>query len=286
MTLILEANPVGTDELADWLELVLLKSALRGVGTQKLSSEAASQLGVEDHRLALALNALKKRASLIPNYAFEVDEVSVKIKDNVEKSSYIFLLLLSRPTNLMSWQTPSPTPAEVDYFENLVCIAMENYFGPNTHTIPFGWPSKCGRPENFDHAITWLADKIGIQPGRMYRSPRRKDGGVDVVLWRKFPDNRSGFPLALVQCTLQQNYVSKSRDIDLRLWSGWLELDREPTTILAIPNAVPGDEQWQEATANAVVFERVRIAQNLAFKLPENFHECVSKMIASLRSSH
>lgn len=284
MTVILEASPVGTDELADWLELFILKSAARGIGTQALSRETADQLGIEDHRFAHALNALQKRAFLLPNYPFEVNEISVKPKDWLALSPYTLLLLLSRPSNLMKWQSPSPTPSEVECFENLVCIALENYFGPNTQTIPFGWPSKCGRPENFDHAIIWLAEKIGIRPGRMYRSPRRKDGGVDVVLWRKFPDNRSGFPLALVQCTLQQNYVSKSRDIDLRLWSGWLELDREPTTILAIPNAVPGDEQWQEATANSVVFERIRLAQNLSQQLPLVFHDSVSQFIVNLRS--
>jgi len=285
MTLALEASPVGTDELADWLELLILKSSLKGLGTQKLSSEASSQLGIEDHRIALAFNAIKKRASLIPNYAFKVDEVSIRTRQGFLTSPYTLLLLLSRPSNLMNWQSSTPTPVEVETFESLTCLALEKYFGPNTQTLPFGWPSKYGRPENFNQAITWLADKIGILPGRMYRSPRRKDGGVDVVLWRKFPDNRSGFPLALVQCTLQQNYVSKSRDIDLRLWSGWLELDREPTTILAIPNAVPGDEQWQEATANSIVFERIRLAQNLTYELQESFQSLTAEMIFKLRSS-
>ena len=261
MASILDANPVGNDEIADWIELFIIYSGQKGFSTQKLADEAKEILNLEENKFVMAMNTLLKRSQLTSNYPFKVDEISVVCRDNYIDSPYTTLLFLSRPANLMTWQTSTPSEEELDIFETLVCDSLKNYLGSGAEAIPFGWPSKFGRPENFNDAVKWIAKKIGIGTGDLYRSPRRKDGGVDIVTWRKFPDNRAGFQICLVQCTLQQNYVAKSRDIDLRLWSGWLDLDRDPMTILAIPKAVPGDEQWSEATASSIVFERLRLAQ-------------------------
>jgi hypothetical protein len=284
MTVELEASPVGTDELADWLELYTLKSSEKGLSTQRLMAETEKQLNFEENKFALALNTLKKRANLIENYPFKVDDISIILKENIEMSAYLTLLFLSRPAVLMNWQTNMPTTEELDAFEIIVCDSLCSYFGPGTQATTFGWPSKSGRPENFDAAVKWLANKIGLQPGSMFRPPRRKDGGVDVVVWRHFPDNRSGFLIGLVQCTLQQNYVAKSRDIDLRLWSRWLEMDRDPITILAIPNAVPNGEHWQEATANSIVFERVRLSQNHSNILNDELQKFNKKTLSFLKT--
>ena len=283
MTINLEALPIGTDEIADWLELYLLKANAKGINTQRLLDAAKEQIYIEEHTFALAMNTLVKRSQLTANYPFLVDEIAVRLKEDYFKSAYTLLLMLSRPSNLMKWQTASPSLEEIDVFEGLVCNSLRNYLGTNSEAIPFGWPSKFGRPENFNEAIKWLAGKIGIQTGAMYRPPRRKDGGVDVVAWRRFPDNRSGFQVGLVQCTLQQNYVSKSRDIDLRIWSGWLDLERDPMTILAIPKAVPNDEQWNEATANSIVFERMRLSYFHSECIDETSQVYLQKVLSKLR---
>lgn len=283
MLVTLDAEPVGTDEIADWIELLIFKSKLKGVNTQKLFSAVNEQLGFEEHTFALAINTIMKRSQLIQSYPFLVDEVALIMKDDAYSSIYTMLLLLSRPTNLMSWQTTTPSQDELDVFESIVCIALCNYLGNDSEALPFGWPSKFGRPENFNEAIIWLASKIGVATGPLYRSPRRKDGGVDIVIWRRFSDNRTGFQIGLVQCTLQQNYVAKSRDIDLRLWSGWLQLERDPITFLAIPKSVPGDEHWNEASANSIVFERVRLAQFYMNELDEQMGKVLQKTLAKLR---
>jgi hypothetical protein len=38
-------------------------------------------------------------------------------------------------------------------------------------------------------------------------------------------------------------------------------MDRDPMTILAIPKTVPPGEQWNEISANAVIFDRLRLTQ-------------------------
>ena len=145
-------------------------------------------------------------------------------------------------------------------FEKITCLAAPALLGPGAKAIRFGWPSEVGRPHDFPSAIGWLAALMGIKPGRAYRPPRRQDGGVDVIAWRPFGDAKPGFPMVLVQCTLERDFIHKSRDVDLRTWAGWLAFDTDPTAVLAIPHSVPKDEDWREMAANVVVLDRIRLA--------------------------
>jgi len=144
-------------------------------------------------------------------------------------------------------------------FENLVAEAASRIWGDAGRALRFGWPSDIGRPPEFDLAIRWLAQKIGVEVGQGYRQPRRKDGGVDVVAWRPFPDSRSGFPVLLVQCTLQENLLAKGMDVDTRLWGSWLAMDVDPTTALATPIALAPGTVWDELALKYMVLDRIRI---------------------------
>jgi hypothetical protein len=124
---------------------------------------------------------------------------------------------------------------------------------------------------------------MGLKLGGAFRPPRRKDGGVDVVAWKPFKDRRSGFPIYLVQCTLQKEYVSKSRDIDLRIWAGWLEMDRDPITILAIPRSISPGESWNEVTANSIIFDRFRLVESLNNPIPEAQRTYVGELVTNFR---
>lgn len=105
-----------------------------------------------------------------------------------------------------------------------------------------------------------MAGRMNVRIGNSYRPPYNKDGGVDVVAWRPFPDGRSGFPVLLVQCTLERDYAHKAGDVDTRVWSGWLALDVDPSTALAIPEVVAAGEEWNALAARTVVLDRIRLA--------------------------
>jgi hypothetical protein len=155
-------------------------------------------------------------------------------------------------------------------FEKLVVIAMKNLLGSSSQAIRFGFPSE-DRPVEFPKAIEWLSKRMGIKSGEAYRPPRRKDGGVDVVAWRSFKDRRNGFPVYLVQVTCERNYSHKIYDVDLRLWSGWLNLDADPISVLAVPTTISLGEEWNEISSRVVVLERIRICELLgenALRLP------------------
>jgi hypothetical protein len=168
-------------------------------------------------------------------------------------------------------------------FEEFVALILTEYLGSNSHALAFGWPSKLGRPQEFNLAIEWLAAKMGIEPGSAFRPPRRKDGGVDVVAWKNFGDKRSGFPIYLVQCTLQRDFLPKSRDIDLRLWAGWLEMDRDPLAVLAVPKTISPGELWNEISANAIVLDRIRLSEYCNFNISSEIESYLEKILNKWR---
>jgi hypothetical protein len=149
------------------------------------------------------------------------------------------------------------------HLERITAAASRFLLGPGTQSVRFGWPSEDGRPVEFPDAVRWLAGLMKVPVGTSYRPPVNKDGGVDVVAWRPFPDGRSGFPVVLVQCTLERNYAHKAADVDRRVWSGWLRLDVDPTTALAVPDVVAAGEDWNALATRTVVLDRIRLSSLL-----------------------
>lgn len=280
----LESSPVGNEEIADWLEIAILAAGSKGNTNHKLHKWGLDWCNLSELQVSAGLKTMERRQALLgEKYPFDVNDLAVVFHESLALSVYSYLLLISRPTNSMPWQTQSPTQEESDLFEEFVASTLKDYLGSTAEAIPFGWPSKFGRPQEFHLAIEWLANLMAIKVGGAYRPPRRKDGGVDVIAWRPFKDKRSGFPIYLVQCTLQKDFVSKSRDIDLRLWAGWLELDRDPVTVLAIPKAVAPGEPWNEVTANAIIFDRARMTDANRVGLHVAQKEYLQKVIQTLR---
>jgi hypothetical protein len=255
----LQSTPQGNEEIADWIELSLLCSDSKILRFSDL--ERKSELyGVGDIQIRMASNLIARRSEVLRvNYPFVADGRSIRIENDALASGYTFCVLNSLSQNLITWDSNFNFGQGAEEFEQFSLSAIRSWLGADSDGVNFGWPSKHGRPMEFNHAIDWLAERIGVKAGSGFRPPRRKDGGVDLVVWRAFHDNKSGFPIYLAQCTLQQDYLAKGRDIDLRLWSGWLALERDPETILAIPRTVPVGTLWGELTANNLVLERLRL---------------------------
>ena len=284
MVLMLEASPTGNEEIADWIELAILTRGKKGITTHEIEKLASEWAGLSELQVASGLKVMERRSSLLASkYPYKLNEFAVVFDQRMECSAYIYLLLITRTSSSVSWQSPTPTQDESDLFEEFVAHALADYLGDGAEAIPFGWPSKFGRPLEFPLAINWLADKLGLKLGSAFRPPRRKDGGVDVVAWKPFKDRRSGFPIYLVQCTLQKEYVSKSRDIDLRIWAGWLEMDHDPVSILAIPRSIAPGESWNEASANSIIFERIRLSESMERPVSEEVQRYVEKLVAEFR---
>ncbi len=247
------------EDAADWIETTLL---VRGspIGIDELNSAAREDCGLADSEVGLGLRVMHMRQRhLGPLYPFSLTDIFVAPETSATSSNYAALLFLSPGSPTRQLVSPQPTGEMTALFERLTTVAIQALMGSESRALRFGWPSENGRPERFSDAIDWLANQMGIRSGTAFRSPLRKDGGVDVVAWRPFPDKRSGFPVALVQCTVQRDIVPKSRDIDVRNWAGWLALDLEPATFLAFPGTVAKTEDWNEIALRTLVLDRIRI---------------------------
>ena len=280
----LDVTPVGNEEIADWLEIAIIAAGQKGNTNHKLEEWAMGLCGLSEHQVASGLKTIERRSLILKEkYPFEINEYAVVLHTERLNGGYAYLLSISRPSYTAQWQSQSPTQQESDLFEEFVANVLKVYLGSNSQALSFGWPSKLGRPQEFPKAVEWLAEKMGIEPGSAFRPPRRKDGGVDVVAWKGFGDKRTGFPIYLVQCTLQRDFLSKSRDIDLRLWAGWLEMDRDPLAILAVPKTIPPGELWNEISANAIILDRIRLIEYCNFSNSSEIQGYLEKILTKWR---
>ena len=246
-------------EFADLIELSILSQSRSVFSIDKIRDMFPDYLHVDEIAIGLALEEMRRRHAILGDkYPFDVTNSRVLPIDT--PSVYKFLLATSFGSLSEDARSEHQVPI-AKRFEELVEFCVSTFFGDRTQIVNFGFPSLNGRPSNFPEAIEWLAAQMGINSGQAYRSPRRQDGGVDLVVWRTFDDRKPGIPIVLVQATIQQDLVAKSRDIDLRLWSGWLSMDVDPIMALASPHVISNIEVWNEISRNCLLFDRVRLTQ-------------------------
>jgi hypothetical protein len=255
--------------LADLIEVGVLARGVTGLSAAEARELLAEVAGAANESADMALNVMQRRERLLGGrYPFRVSAVGVRLARNTHDLPYTSLLLMS--SRASPFRTAAGGLADAaTILESLTCAAVRGLLGGPARAVRFGWPSEHGRPREFPDAVRWLASQMGLRVGSSYRSPRRQDGGVDVVGWRPFGDGQPGFPILLVQCTLERDFVHKSGDVDLRVWSGWLAFDTDPLTALAIPYTVSSAEDWKEMATRVIVLDRLRLASLIAADAPE-----------------
>jgi len=269
--------PLDSEIIADWLELNSLSQNDNAIGFDKLRLLASEELDLPLQRIDVAFNLLKRRSEILQDsYPFDIKSVGMVRRQDWNELPYTFLLRISSGIDHPFSLSLAENVDRIESFEHLVVHALQNLLGENSKALRFGFPSE-DRPVEFPKAIEWLSERMGIKVGQAYRPPRRKDGGVDVVAWRPFRDRRNGFPVYLVQVTCERNYSHKVFDIDLRLWSGWLNLDTDPVSVLAVPTTISIGEEWNEISTRVVVLERIRICELLAISNVEVQTQSIGK---------
>jgi hypothetical protein len=250
-----------TEAIADWIETSVLVSRSGHLGRDRLDDLAQSEIGTPPMKVAMALDTMAKRAAVLgASYPFVVSDLAVLRRGGRHAGSYAALLHLTPGSVARQTVRASDTAAMGELLEQISEAALANFWGDGGEALSFGYPSRHGRPETFDQAVVWLAKRIGVEPGRGYRPPRRKDGGVDVVAWRQFSDRRPGFPIALSQCTIQAETFTKTTDIDLRLWASWLAMDVDPLSLLVIPGTIrAAGPDWRQLATVVMVIDRIRL---------------------------
>jgi hypothetical protein len=152
-----------------------------------------------------------------------------------------------------------------EWFDELVLNVLLTYLGPEAQGIRFGWPASGDRPPSFPDAVKWLAGRLRLSEGVGTPSTDLKDGGVDVVAWKHFADQRTGFLVVLGQVTAEDDWRSKFGDVLLKKWHGWIDFGADPITVLAVPFAISTEwERWDELRrATSLLLDRLRISEFL-----------------------
>lgn len=272
--IISELAPSTADDIADCLESLILCSPSRAIGLGQLQEFATSLLQVGDASLTFAVNRMRNRKLVLGElYPFEFDVSSIVRHDDASFFPYTQFLLMSGTGLVQLDSGDSALSGPEQWFEDLTLESVRSWLGTGAEGVRFGWPSDSGRPADFPEAIRWLSSRMNVELGSAYRPPIRKDGGVDVVVWRPFGDRRSGFPIVLVQCTLQRDLISKARDIDVTNWSGWLALDYPPMTALATPRVISDStDRWSQLNRQTLVLERIRLSRCFPGHVRQELH--------------
>lgn len=265
--------------LADWIEVLMLRSNKAQLSRARLADTLAAQMGATAQEMELPLNSvfgeiMRRRRIAGSGYPLSVNGAMIRAEQMASCAFYRFLLLVS----LDGPMRRARRFAEVDQtFDKVVSEAIKGYFGSGTETLRFGWPVSGGRPTNFQKALEWLSERIGLPVG-CGKAPRAtKDGGLDIVAWKPFKDRRSAFALALVQCTVQSDWHPKSKDILDHVWLGRIDSGRPILTSLAVPFVIPRNyPKWDELRRiTSIVFDRLRLTQVLADRDVSYFREMI-----------
>jgi hypothetical protein len=268
-------------------------SAAELAGDMELSLQGDEADFERDIRVELILQEVQLRAKLGQHvYPFRVEEDRIVQVDSCGESAYRLLLVLGS-ANAAYRATGKAHEAE-EAFDALALEAMRRYLGRDAQGLKFSKRSSdpedpSTRPKLFTEAIEWLRDQLDLRAGLKrpvdepveephweWDGPRQdqrpilntyQDGGVDLVLWWKFKDRRPGFPVLLVQCTVQLTWERKLKDISVEQWEKWIDFSMvPPQRALVIPfSEDPRDKHWEDRSLRAgVVIDRLRLLELLS----------------------
>src|SRR5262249_2280393 len=152
-------------------------------------------------------------------------------------------------------------------FEEVCAAAGAAYLGgrrAGARSLVFGAPRR-STPAGFRAAVDHLCAELGGGGG--CRPPARlrpqRDSRLDVVVWRTFPDGRSGKVIAFGQCATGRGWPDKLEELQPRAFTAlWLRepLGIEPLRLFFVPFRVDA-ERWEEASLRwGVLFDLRPIA--------------------------
>ena len=104
------------------------------------------------------------------------------------------------------------------------------------------------QPTQLREMVNRIADWLGEDAGddiNAWAGSQGKDMGLDLLCYRPFPDNRSGFPVYLIQCASGQDWTKKVYQPNIELWQKLINFVVRPQNAFAIPFAL-GDDDFRK----------------------------------------
>jgi hypothetical protein len=253
------------EDITDWLEgLAFLED--RQVLSRAVIRDLLTGVGIDDDSSTLSdlvLAQVERRRDVAPQrYPFTRDDVGIKRSVGIDPAVYEHILWLSISPAFRKLGDFRQADLLFDY---LVLAALVTWIGRGGQGLRIAHPAHGDQPAGFRNNLERLANRMGLGV-RDGPDPDLKDGGVDVVVWRRFLDSHAGFIIALCQATLQDKLRDKARDIEANSWRRWLAIDQDPIAIHAVPFSLTIPEiKWEELSGIVhFVMDRFRLCEYLS----------------------
>ncbi len=251
---------LDSQSLAEWIELVILVDQVNDFSITEMLALFPSGQRPPVQDIEMALSVIEDRAAAAPTlYPLrrQGDRVvraghSDSGAEAVDECIYLFLKVAC--LQYAPWAQQRRADLVGSLFDYPVCEAMMSWLGEGSQGLIFGWPPRGSRPTQLVDAVSWLADRLRLPDGDLDRPPDGKDGGVDCVVWKPPHDERSGYPIWLVQASVEHNVVDKAAQvIPLEAWKRWIKFGAGPTTVFATAHSIPrGSSAWMDLNDAAV----------------------------------
>ncbi len=277
----------GDDEVvehADWVEASSLFKADGNISREdlaraitvdgSLSQQKARERAEEafdeiaDRIRACAANA-HPRISCYPFELIEHGEVLQKMSvDSAEPDAgllYLFLLVLARSDMSSPARAKHPMdPTKI--FERLCADVLLEFWGggsDHSNAIVFG-TARTGSQRTFQAKIDGLCDHL--QEGMGWKpdawSPGAGDGKLDVVVFRRFQDERQGNLVGFAQCKTGihwREHLTKLQPAAFCHNYMRKPLVVEPIRLYMVPHRINAERWDEDSRAGGLLFDRCRI---------------------------
>lgn len=210
-----------------------------------------------------------RKALLGEAYPFKIEHNSLVYQPSDIPIYELMLGICQAPT-----LTTKPYVDLPRIFETLSVLAGRGYLGLESGGYRMGWP----RPTDmsrFKNAVEDLKQKSGNFASEWQWAPAEhlpgdpspkfvKEDGLDVVVWRRWQDGRTGQMYLLGQCACGRDWLEKDKDLDLEVLRDWFHPPRvKPVRSFFTPRYAVDTILTELSYKAGVVFDRVRMVTAL-----------------------
>lgn len=178
-----------------------------------------------------------------------------------EFSSYAFCLILSLIPHFKAWKAHfgQDYTEQGELFEDLtaesVRLTLVGWEAEKT-----GWSRS--QTVRLPEVVQFCAESLGETVGdiALWVTGDEKEAGLDLLCYRRFPDQRVGYPTYLFQCASGMNWTEKRKTPDLELWTKIIPFASRPKKGFAMPFAITEDEFRRSTNlVDGLLFDRIRL---------------------------
>ena len=261
-------SPVRMDGLADWLEANLLfygpTVSASDVAGALIQSQSVKE--DQDHANEIVSDGWLEveRRQFWSGKPGTVDVTSGTLKahsDWEDSPIWSFFVLLSIQRMFPKWsEAQADYPTQGELFERVVEEICPALF-PGWCSYRTGWsPSNTKNIPAIVEELTSKLHVFGHPDLARWISPDDKDGGLDIVCYRRFDDEREALPVYFLQCASGRNWRKKVGTPDAGDWQKYMDSAVMPSTGIAAPFVVDKKQlQMSALRGQVVVLDRLRM---------------------------